>query len=122
MTQFSQLELIYNQFLNLLKEIDIFIENEEYEAAVDKLEHKDNLLKKLILTKKTVNFTPEEQQKIQLIEQEIREKEKKALDNLEKLQNDVAIELSSTKAKVKINSAYTIQSEAVESTFIDISE
>lgn len=122
MTQFAQLEMIYTQFVNLINEINIMIDNEEYDFAIQKLPQKDKLLKKLLNTKKTVNLTQEERQKIELIEQTIKEKETRTLNDLKKLQNEIAKEISSTKSKVKIGSAYALQAENDQGAIIDISE
>lgn len=122
MTKFSQLELIYNQFVNLSNELNTLIEDEEYDYVIEKLPHKDKLIKKLLNAKKTANLTKEENEKIELIEKSIREKETKTLNNLKKLQDELAIEIKATKSKVKIGSAYAIEPENEHGIMIDISE
>ena len=106
MTQFNQIELIYNQFLNLSNEIAVMIEKEEYDAATAKLESKDNLVKQLAMAKKTVKFSNEEKLKMQSIENVIQEKDKNMLEHLKKLRFEVADELKATKKKHKLSSAY----------------
>lgn len=121
MTQFSQIELIYNQFSNLVSEIDILIEKEEYADAADKIEYKDNLIKQLSNAKKTVNFTNEEKLKMQSFENTIREKNNAMLANLNKLRTEIANEMNSTKKKIKLNSAYD-QNISGQGAMIDFSE
>lgn len=106
MTQFSQLELIYNRILNLVNEITVMIENEEYSLASDKLEHKNKLIKQLSNTAKTVNFTKEESLHMQEMESVIREKDKNMLDDLQKLKDETAKKINTTNNKIKLSSAY----------------
>lgn len=122
MTKFSQLELIYNQFVNLSNELNTLIEDEEYDYVIEKLPQKDKLIKKLLNAKKTAVLTKEENEKIELIEKSIKENETKTLNNLKKLQDELAIEIKATKSKVKIGSAYAIEPENEHGIIIDISE
>lgn len=122
MTEFSHIELLINQYLNLANEIDSLIEKEEYMAAVDKLEYKDEVIKKLFLAQKTVKFTDEQWQKLQSIEKKIQEKEQETIRILEKLKNETGEELQKTNKKVKITSAYDIHTEQNQGTMINYSE
>lgn len=122
MTQFEHLELIYNQFLNLADEINALIEEEDYESVVDKLEHKDKLVKKILMARKTVNFTDEEIEKARLIEQKIRENENETLVLLTNLQNEIGEELLKTRKKIKMSTAYTVIPEESQGYMVDISE
>jgi len=122
MTQFSQIELIYNQILNLATEITVMVENEEYDAASAKLEHKDKLIWQLSIAKKTVNFTVEENLQMQTMETTIKEKNDAMLANLKKLKAEVAGELNDTKKKIKLGSAYEQQTINRQGDMIDISE
>lgn len=122
MTQFGQLELIYNQVINLIGEINSLIEMGDYESANQKIEDKDNLIKKLLLVSKTVNFTVEERQKIDLLNQQIKDDAQNNIISLEKLRDELGEELEKTKKKVKINSAYAGTSQEKQGELIDISE
>lgn len=122
MTQFEHLELLYNQFLNLSDEINTMIEKEEYDAAVTRLEYKDKLIKKILLAKKTVNFTGEEIEKASLIEQKIRKNEQETLVSLQRLQDTIGEELNNTKKKIKVSTAYTVRSDEQHGDIIDIAE
>lgn len=122
MTQFSQIELIYNQLLNLVNEITALIENEEYDDAAAKIENKDKLVKQLSAMKKTVNFTNEEKLKMQLIEDTIKEKNDTMLVDVKKVREELAKEVNSTKKKIKLNSAYDKQRPNIQGAMIDISE
>lgn len=122
MTEFAQLELIYNQFMNLTAEINTLIEKEDYSAAVGKLEHKNKLIKKISNARKTVNFTDDEREKARLIEKKIKETEQETLIFLKKLQDHLVEEIHNTNKKIKINKAYTVKSDEIHGEFIDISD
>lgn len=122
MTQFKHLELLYNQFLNLADEINTMIEKEEYEAAVAKLEYKDKLIQKILLARKTVNFSDNEIEKASLIEQKIRENEHETLISLQRLQDIIGKELNNAKKKIKVSTTYAVQSDEQHGDIIDIEE
>lgn len=122
MTAFAQLEIIYKQFINLTTEINTLIEKEDYFAAVEKLGHKNKLIKKISNARKTVNFTDEEREKARLTEQKIRESEQETLIYLKKLQKHLGEEIHNINKKIKINTAYTVKSDERHGEFIDISD
>lgn len=122
MTQFQNLELLYNQLLNLADEIKMMVDKEQYEEAVEKMQYKDKLIKKLINTKKTVDFSAEDQQKLELIEKRLQEKEQNNIELANKIFEEMGESLNKTKKKVKISSAYSVQNETKRGIFVDISE
>lgn len=122
MTQFNDLELIYNQFFNLTEEINDMIDKEDYRSAVLELKHKDNLVKKLLMARKTVVVTDEQKQKLDLMEKRITDNEHKILIALEKLREEVGEAIKITKKKVKVSSAYSSYSHERQGSMIDISE
>ena len=121
MTQFNQIELIYNQFLNLANEIEVMIENEEYDFASAKVEQKNNLIKQLSSAKKTVKFSENETLKMQTMETTIKEKNDTMLANVKQLRAQLEGEVKTTKKKVKLGSAYD-QTVTNQGNMIDISE
>ena len=122
MTQFKNLELLYNQFFNLADEIKTMIEQEEYNAAIIKLKYKDKLMKKLSVMKKTVIFTDEDTSKLHVIEQKLQEKELENISYLSKLRSETEQKIQTTNKKVKVNSAYSIHSKNESGVFVDVSE
>lgn len=122
MTQFSQIELIYNQFLNLSSEIEVMIEKEEYESASEKVEQKSNLIKQLSNAKKTAKLSENEALKMQAMETTIKEKNDIMLTNLQKLRTQVESEVKTNNKKIKLNSAYDQLPIAEQGNMIDISE
>lgn len=122
MTQFQNLELLYNQLLNLADEIKMMVDKEQYEEAVEKMQYKDKLIKKLINTKKTVVFLPEDQEKLELIEKRLQEKEQNNIELANRIFKEMGENLNKTKSKVKISSAYSVQNETNRGIFVDITE
>lgn len=122
MTQFENLELLYKQFFNLADEIKSLIEKEEYNDAIAKLMYKDKLMKRLSSTKKTVNFTEDDREKLHIIEQKLQEKEQENIKFLSELRGEIGEKLSITKKKFKVSSAYTIESNKNSGVFVDVSE
>lgn len=121
MTQFSQIELIYNQLINLLTEVSSLIKDEEYSIASSKIAKKDKLVKQLSIAKKTANLSSEEETKMQQMETTIKEKNDTMLADLQKLRTELAGEVKETKSKIKLNSAYD-QTTKRQGDLIDISE
>lgn len=122
MTEFKDLELIYNQFFNLTDEISKMIKNEDYGSAISKLKDKDKLISKILSARKTVDFTEEQSQKLSEMEKIISENEHEILSSLEKLHDEVGEAIKMTKKKVKINSAYTMPSDKEQGRIVDFSE
>lgn len=122
MTQFANLELLYNQFFNLADEIKQMIEEEDYSEAIIKLDYKDKLMKKLSVTQKTVIFSEEEKARLHQIEQKLQEKERENINYINKLRNEMGQKLKSTNSRVKMNSAYDMYSKKSSGVIVDISE
>lgn len=122
MTQFQQLELLCFQFYNLSDEIKKLIENEEYQAAINKLNDKETLLRKLVIAKKTVDITDDEKNDLDILEEKIRQKDKEIINFLANLKEEVKRELTITKNKVRVNTAYSQNNEKKTGTFLDFSE
>lgn len=122
MTDFSQLKLMYNQFDNLSAQINQLIADEDYETADLKTKDKEKLIKKIFLAKKTVKFSEAEKEKIDLIDKKISEANHKLIASMEQAHRELAEELSKSKKKVKINSAYDITTKEKTGKLIDTSE
>jgi hypothetical protein len=122
MTEFKDFEIIYNQFINLTNEIQKLIQKEDYKSADNKLELRDKIMRKISLAKKTVDFSKEENQKIQIMEQKIKEVYQINIENLKKHQIEIGEELNKTKKKVKISSAYSMSNNKKSGSIIDILE
>lgn len=122
MTKFEQFELVYNQFTNLTKEINEFIDMEEYDIANEKLSSRNKLVQKLFNIKKTINLSEEDSQKLILIEREIKENEYKNLEALKKKQCELGAEIKNTKKKVKVSAAYNKNSSQSQGIIFDAFE
>lgn len=122
MTEFATLELLYNQFFNLVEEINTMIAKEDYTSALMKLKDKDKLIKKLLIAKKTAKTSPEEQEKLVIIEKKLKAQEKSNLENLTRVRDKTGADLKETTRKVKISSAYDIPVNSRQGVYLDISE
>ena len=122
MTQFSQIELIYNQFLNLSNEIEAMIEDEDYESASEKVELKNSLIKQLSNAKNTAKLSETQTLKMQTMEKTIKEKNDIMLANITKLKTEIEGEVKTNKQKIKLSSAYDQLPTAEQGNMIDISE
>lgn len=122
MTQFSQIELLFNQYLNSSKEIDSLIQDEKYEEVMDELKARNKLVKKIFLAKKTATLTEEQKQKLDSIEQQMEENEKKHISSLKILHKELGEKIKNTKGKIKINDAYSLSAKKGSGLFVDLTE
>lgn len=122
MTQFSQVELLYNQFLNLSDEIINLIQSDLPDDAMEKLEEKDKLFKKIINARKTLKCSNEEFERLSEIENRIKVKEQESIKYFTKLRQDIEEELQKTKQKTKVVFAYKKNSENETGNICDFEE
>lgn len=122
MTTFEDIKLLYTQFLNLSKEINLFIENEDYDSANIDIQRRNKLISRIINVKKTVVLKEREKEEIIQLEQRIIEDNKKLITALEEHKFEIGKELKDINKKVKINSAYEIKSGMGQGKLIDYSE
>ncbi len=123
MTDFAQVKLLYKQFLNLSKEIDVAIKEENFELASTKAGQRELLIEQLYAAYKTANMTDEERKIIDDINSKIQEKYKKTIEDLQQTKSNILKEIKKTKAQSKIANAYEYQEkEASNGIHVDIEE
>lgn len=122
MTTFEDIKLIYNQFLNLSEEINLMIEQEDYDEANIKIQHRNKLINRIINVKKTVVLKDHEKEQIMQLEQKIVNDNKKLIKGLEENKDEIGKELKDINKKVRINSAYDIKSGNDQGKIVDYSE
>lgn len=123
MTTFENLELIYNEFLSVSDEvINLCVNKEDYDTAIDKIEQKNNAMKKLIIARKTSSLTEEEQAKINLLDEKIRQNEEHLLEFLKENKTKIKNEIDITKKRVRISSAYVIPTIQKQGVHLNIEE
>lgn len=122
MTQFEDLERLYNRFINLTNEINAMIKNEDYASAAARVADKSKLIKTLSQAKKTTSLTEEQRQKLELLEQDMREDYQKTISSMIKLQDEVGIELLKAKKRIKVGNAYSIQNTQSNGGIVDFTE
>lgn len=122
MTDFKDLELIYNQLGSLSDEIDELINDEDYSLAKNKVAYRDKLFKRAMIAKRTVNLTRENEAYLEQLESKIIAGQKKNIDKLTELRDKIKIEIQKTKKRVKLNSMYSFTPPADQGNLIDFSE
>ena len=123
-TAFTQLKALCKQFINLAKEIDYMVDKEEFNAALSRIEGKDNLINKYHLAKKVTKLSPAEQEEINALEQKIVEYEKSNIEKFEQIKDSALLDLIKTNKNLKVNQAYTSRyfSEENQGSILDFTE
>lgn len=123
MTDFKEIERLYNRYFKFEEEIKNLIDSEDYEEATARIPHRDNLLKMLSNARKTASgLSQEEVLKIKSYDKLIKEKNDSNLKLLEKYQEEIGAELGKTKKKVKFTTAYSMQTTQKQGVFLDVTE
>ena len=121
MTQLNQLKCFYSQFQNLSDEIKSMIDSEEYNEAISKVLHKENLVKQFLDVRKAVVLTEDEKKEAEAMEKDLMEQEESNIDRLMNLRGDVSSELKKTKKNLKLNNAYSVN-DPNKGSMLDLTE
>lgn len=123
MAQYDQLIIFYNQLLNMADEIHELVNKEMYDLILDKLSYHDKLLIQVKLAKKCAQLTDKEQEEINRLEDELREKEKENIELLKTSMTAVKLELDRIKLKSKVKKAYgQIYQHQEQGSIIDVDD
>lgn len=107
MAQYDQLLLFYDRLLTIADEIEDMIQKELFDDILDKIQIHDKIFVQIKLAKKCSDLTEEQQAKIEQIEEELKEKEKKNIETLQTNMVEVKQELDKLKLKDKLKQAYS---------------
>ncbi len=107
MSQYDQLLLFYDRLLTIADEIEDMIKKELFDDILDKIQIHDKIFVQIKLAKKCSNLTEEQQTKIEQIEEELKEKEKKNIEVLQSNMVEVKQELDKLKLQNKLKQAYS---------------
>lgn len=107
MSQYDQLLLFYDRLLTIADEIEDMIQKELFDDILDKIQIHDKIFVQIKLAKKCSDLTEEQQAKIEQIEAELKEKEKKNIETLQTNMVEVKQELDKLKLKDKLKQAYS---------------
>ncbi len=107
MSQYDQLLLFYDRLLTIADEIEDMIKKELFDDILDKIQIHDKIFVQIKLAKKCSDLTEEQQTKIEQIEEELKEKEKKNIETLQTNMVEVKQELDKLKLKDKLKQAYS---------------
>ena len=100
--QFEQFELLYKQIFTTSNEVKKMIDAEDYESVLMLEKHKTQLVSKVLLVKKTVELTEEENSVIEDLKTQILKQEKENLDKMKILRDKISVELQKENSKEKI--------------------
>lgn len=104
--QFEQFELLYKQIFTTSNEVKKMIDAEDYESVLMLEKHKTQLVSKVLLVKKTVELTEEENSVIEDLKTQILQQEKENLDKMKILRDKISVELQKENSKEKIINKY----------------
>ncbi len=107
MSQYDQLLLFYDRLLTIADEIEDMIKKELFDDILDKIQIHDKIFVQIKLAKKCSDLTEEQQTKIEQIEEELKEKEKKNIEVLQSNMIEVKQELDKLKLQNKLKQAYS---------------
>lgn len=107
MSQYDQLLLFYDRLLTIADEIEDMIKKELFDDILDKIQIHDKIFVQIKLAKKCSDLTEEQQTKIEQIEEELKEKEKKNIEVLQSNMVEVKQELDKLKLQNKLKQAYS---------------
>lgn len=107
MSQYDQLLLFYDRLLTIANEIEDMIKKELFDDILDKIQIHDKIFVQIKLAKKCSDLTEEQQTKIEQIEEELKEKEKKNIEVLQSNMVEVKQELDKLKLQNKLKQAYS---------------
>lgn len=111
MTQFDQLKILYSQLFNIADEIKPLVEKGEFNETISRLEYKDDLMRKFLTARKTMELAPEEQAEAEELEKKLIEKEQNNINFLKKIKDEAGSELKKTRKNLKLNAAYRVKQE-----------
>ena len=118
--QYEQLMLQYEQLKNGALSIAKMIENEDFDSAITMIKMREAIFLNCKCMRKYLEFTPEQQVKVDKIFEEIKSIEENNMQTLEKVMDEVQSELSRTQKLQKLQKAYISQNEDVSGSMVNI--
>ena len=109
--QFDQLMLQYNQLKNGSEEIRHLIQKEDFDTAMTMLKSREALFLNCKCMRKFLELTPEQEQELNKVLDELKELELSNIAMLQKGMKEVKLELKRTQQTEKIQQAYDLRDE-----------
>lgn len=104
--QFEQLMLYYSQLKGMAEQIKTMLSKESYNDAITMLQHRERVARELSLMMNYIQLTPEQEQIVSVIKEEVRLLELENIQNLQKEMEDVKYELDVVSSKVRFRHKY----------------
>ena len=104
--QFEQLMLQYTQLKNGAQDIAVMIEKEDFDNAITMVKAREHVFLNCKCMLKFLELTPEQQEAVDKIVEEIRELELKNIEQLQHNMDEVQVELAKAQLSQKIHKVY----------------
>lgn len=106
--QFEQLMLQYNQLKNGAEEIHRVILNEDYDSAITMIKTREPIFLTCKCIRKFLELTPEQQEKLDVLLEELRNLEQENIKILEEGMAKIKKEIKKVQKTEKIQQAYDV--------------
>lgn len=120
--QFEQIQILYNQLLNSVKEVKNYISNEDYDNAILKENYISILVQKINFLKKTVKLEDDELHILNEISNKIMEIENENISKLESSKQLVLQQIKKLNNQDKLSAKYAADSEQDGGSIYDYSD
>ena len=120
--QFEQLMMQYRQLKNRAMDISRLIDSEDYDSAITLIKTREEIFISCKCIRRYLELTPEQEQKMNTLLDEIKVIEQENMSKLEKSMNDVQAELLITQKSQKINNAYRNRDDNESGSMVNLKE
>ena len=120
--QFEQLMMQYRQLKNRAMDISRLIDGEDYDSAITLIKTREEIFISCKCIRRYLELTPEQEQEMNTLLDEIKVIEQENMSKLEKSMSDVQAELLITQKSQKINNAYRNRDENESGSMVNLKE
>lgn len=118
--QYQQLLLLYQQLRNGAEEISNLIAKEDYDNAITMIKAREATFLNCKCMRRYLDLTPEQQESIDKVYNELKSIEEKNMQTLENIMEDVQSELLRTQKLQKLHKAYENNSEDSSGSMVNL--
>src|SRR5574344_338078 len=122
MSQYDQLKMLYTQLINLTSEEDKLVDAKAFDELDSRLNYKDKLIKRIVVLKSMIDFTPNQAQEFMEMQAKYKLKEEANIEKFSKIKDDLGSKLVSTQKNIKLKTAYIKNKVENQGSLLDFSE
>lgn len=122
MSQYDQLKLLYNQLINLTEEENKLVEAKAYQEIDSMLVYKAKLIRRVVVLKNMIEFTPHEAEEFSQIEQKYKQNEERNIQKFSKIKDELGLKLKNTQKNINLKSAYAKEKKERQGSLLDYTE